>query len=330
MRYLFKLKIAMLFIHQYPDWTNFRYSRKAIIEPLCRIRFLQGNLQGKISFARDLAFLESIRERDLKALFKISHREEVPAIAYAALRNFSMPMNEKRLLSLHAAIIENGGHYRETADLKKSEAAKDFRGVPWERISQETARLFDFFNKSQADGILKACIAHFWFLAIGPFLSGNGILSRLLCDMLISQSENSSQRFFSINEEILKERNDYLDTLYSVCHSNGDITEWILWFLSRMETSLENAKREWSERFETARRQLLLGKIPLTEREQRLAEYFREHPQEKVSSTSWAIVSGISHDSALRDLNRLVEKGVVKKTNGKGRSTKYELVDIFP
>lgn len=316
----------MLFIHQYPDWTNFRYSRKAIIESLCRIRFLQGNLQGKISFARDPAFLESIRERDLKALFKISHREEVPAIAYAALRNFSLPMNEKRLLSLHAAIVENGGHYRETTDFPKSEAAKDFRGVPWERISQEMTRFFDFFNKYQTDGILKACIAHFWFLSIGPFPTGNGILSRLLCDMLISQSENSSQRFFSINEEISEKRSDYLDTLYSVAHSSGDITEWILWFLSRMETSLENAKREWADRFEMTRRQLLLGKIPLTEREQRLAEYFREHPQEKISSTRWAIVSGISHDSALRDLNRLVEKGIVKKTNEKGRSTKYELV----
>lgn len=319
----------MLFIHQYPDWTNFRYSRKAIIEPLCRIRFLQGNLQGKISFAKDSALLESIRERDLKALFKIANREEIPAVVYAALRNFSLPMNEKRLLSLHAAIVENGGHYRETPGFQ-SEAAKDFRGVPWDRISQEMTRFFSFFNESKADGILKACIAHFWFLAIGPFLSENGILSRLLCDMLISRSENSSQRFFSINEKIFEKRSDYLDTLYSVARSNGDITEWILWFLSRMEAALEKAKEEWEARFEMARQRLFLGNISLTEREQNLAEYLREHPEEKISSTKWAQVSGISHDSALRDLSRLVEKGIIRKTNGKGRSTKYELVKILP
>lgn len=318
----------MLFIHQYPDWTNFRYSRTAIIDPLCRIRFLQGNLQGKISFAKDNELLESIKVRDLKALFKIADREEISTIIYPALRNFSLPMNEKRLLSLHAAIVENGGHYRETIDSPQSEAFKGFRGVLWERIPQETAKLFQFFNESQIDGILKAGIVHFWFGAIRPFSSGNGILSRLLCDMMISRSENSSQRLFSLNEEILSDKSGYFEALSAAERSNGDITEWILWFLSKMETALETAKKEWSGRFEKARQQLFLGNISLTEREQNLVGYLRENPGQKISSTRWAEISKISHDSALRDLNSLVQKGVLAKSNGKGRSTKYELKEL--
>ncbi len=318
----------MLFIHQYPDWTNFRYSRTAIINPLCRIRFLQGNLQGKIFFAKDTAFLESIKIRDLKALFKIADREEIPTIIYPALRNFSLPMNEKRLLSLHATIVENGGHYRETIDSPQSEAFKGFRGVLWERIPQETAKLFQFFNESQIDGILKAGIVHFWFGAIRPFSSGNGILSRLLCDMMISRSENSSQRFFSLNEEILSDKSGYFEALSAAERSNGDITEWILWFLSKMEAALETAKKEWSGRFEKARQQLFLGNISLTEREQNLVGYLRDNPGKKISSTRWAEISKISHDSALRDLNSLIQKGVLAKSSGKGRSTKYELKEF--
>lgn len=318
----------MLFIHQYPDWTNFRYSRTAILDPLCRIRFLQGNLQGKIFFAKDTAFLESIKIRDLKALFKIAEREEIPTIIYPALRNFSLPMNEKRLLSLHAAIIENGGRYRKAIDSPQSEAFKGFCGVPWERIPQETAKLFRFFNDSQMDGILKAGIVHFWFGAIRPFASGNGILSRILCDMMISRSENSSQRFFSLNEEILSDKSGYFEALSAAERSNGDITEWILWFLSKIEAALETAKEEWSEYFETARRQLFLGKISLTEREQNLVGILREKSDKKISSTKWAEISRISHDSALRDLNSLLKKGILAKSNGKGRSTKYELKEL--
>lgn len=272
--------------------------------------------------------MESIKIRDLKALFKIAEREEIPTIIYPALRNFSLPMNEKRLLSLHAAIVENGGHYRETIDSPQSEAFKGFRGVLWERIPQETAKLFQFFNESQIDGILKAGIVHFWFGAIRPFSSGNGILSRLLCDMMISRSENSSQRLFSLNEEILNDKSGYFEALSAAERSNGDITEWILWFLSKMETALETAKKEWSGRFEKARQQLFLGNISLTEREQNLVGYLRENPGQKISSTRWAEISKISHDSALRDLNSLVQKGVLAKSSGKGRSTKYELKEF--
>ncbi len=320
----------MLFIHQYPDWTNFRYSRTAILDPLCRIRFLQGTLQGKISFAKDPSFLESVKSRDLNALFKIADREEIPQVIYPALRNFSSPMNEKRLLSLHAAIINNGGHYRETLDSPQIEAFHGFRGVSWERIPQEMEKFFTFFNESQLDGIFKAGIVHFWFGTIRPFSSGNGILSRLLCDMMISRSENSSQRFFSLNEEILKDKSGYFEALSMAERSNGDITEWILWFLSKIEAALETAKAEWAERFEAARQEIFLGKISLTDREQNLVRHLREKPGQKISSSQWAEISKISHDSALRDLNNLVQKGVLIKSSGKGRSTKYGLKDISP
>jgi Fic family protein len=316
---------GMLFIHQYPDWTNFRYSLQAVSEPLARIHFLQGVLQGKLFFARDAERLSKARTRELEAIFRIAERPEVPQVFYAAARNFAMPMTEKRLLALHASLVENGGRYRETADAPGKDLFHGFRGVPWERIPQEMARFFRFFDGSPMDGVLKANLAHFWLSAVRPFASGNGVLSRILCDMLLSRSENSSVRCYVLNEEILKDRDGYFEALSRAERSSGDVTEWILWFLSKMETALLNAEREWSAEFEASRRRLFLGGVSLSEREQGLVRYLEEHPGERLSSSLCAKISGVSHDSALRDLKSLVEKGVLSKLGGKGRNTRYEL-----
>ena len=113
----------MLFIHQYPDWTNFRYLRSKIINPLCQVRFLQGLLQGKASFAASKELAESLSQKDFEALVRIDDRFEVPGVFKSAVRNYALPMTEKRLLALHASLVPGGGHFRESGELYHSQIA---------------------------------------------------------------------------------------------------------------------------------------------------------------------------------------------------------------
>ena len=315
----------MLFVHQYPDWTNFRFARSQIIDPLCRVRFLQGILQGKASFAASKELADSLCQKDFKALVKIDGRSEVPEVFYSALRNYSLPMTEKRLLALHAALVPGGGHFRNGVDTYHSQILRGFQGVSAERIPREISKFIEAFNDPNTDAVLKASIIHFHFATIRPFDSGNGALARLLSEMLLLKSENSFRIFYALNETILENKDSYFDALYKAQTSNGEITSWILWFLSTMESSLSKASENLNRQFENARQQLSLTGIPLTEREQKLVEHLRTNPNSFISSSEWASLAGISHDSALRDLNGLVQKKVLKKSNGRGRSTRYFL-----
>ena len=313
----------MLFVHQYPDWTNFRYMRSQIIDPLCRIRFLQGLLKGKASFAASKDLAESLNIQDLKALIQIDGRSEVPEVFHSAIRNFSLPMTEKRLLSLHASLVPGGGHYRKSIDIFHSQILRGFEGVSAERIPREMAKFIDIFNDSKTDAVLKAAIIHFHFTTIRPFDSGNGVMARLLSKMLLAKSEDTARCFYKLNETILKNKETYFDALYKAQTSNGEITSWILWFLDTMENALSEASENLNRLFEITKQQLSISGVALTEREQKLVEHLRNSPDKAISSSEWASISGISHDSALRDLNGLVQKGVLKKSNGRGRSTRY-------
>ncbi|MBP5247897.1 MAG: DUF4172 domain-containing protein [Fibrobacter sp.] len=313
----------MLFVHQYPDWTNFRYMRSQIIDPLCRVRFLQGLLQGKASFAASKELSESLSKKDLMALMKIDGRSEVPEVFYSAIRNFSLPMSEKRLLALHASIVPNGGHFRKGVDPYHSKILRGFEGVSAERIPREVTKFIEAFNDSKTDAVLKAAIIHFHFATIRPFDSGNGAMARLFSKMLLAKSEETARCFYTFDETILENKDAYFEALYKAQTSNGEITSWILWFLHTLETALSKASENLTRQFEITKQQLSISGVPLTEREQKLVEHLRENPE--ISSSEWASLANISHDSALRDLNGLVQKKVLKKSNSRGRSTRYSI-----
>ncbi len=311
----------MLFIHQYPDWTNFRFAKKTVLDKLCRVRFAQGELHGKSTLAISNSTAETIQQDDFEALLNIDGKDSPPPILFSAARNFSMPMSEKRLSSLHASLFQNGGCYRKSTNNKST----SFSGVSTERISREIQKWILYFNESTTDAVLKAAITHFWFLTIRPFDFGNGILARLLCDMLLSKSENSPIHCYALNREILQDRDSYFEILYKSQTSNGDITEWILWFLSKLETSLLNAEQNLQKQFVLAKRQLSFSGVAFHEREQALIDNFLKNPEKTISSSEWALNAGISHDSALRDLNDLVQKNILSKSTGRGRNTRYHL-----
>ena len=113
-----------------------------------------------------------------------------------------------------------------------------------EKVKQEMDLFLDWFNgESKLDAVLKAAIAHFWFIIIHPFDDGNGRIARALSDMLLARSEDSSQRFYSLSNQILIEKKVYYEILQKVQHSSGDITEWLDWFLNCLYRALETTEK---------------------------------------------------------------------------------------
>ena len=194
-------------------------------------------------------------------------------------------------------------------------------------IKKEMDAFLQWYNQKQdIDGVIKAAIAHFWFIIIHPFDDGNGRIARALTDMLLAKSEETSQRYYSLSNQILKEKKRYYAVLQDVQHSTEDITEWLDWFLNCLLCSLQNTEEIlkkvlikadfWDQHKETifnARQRLMLNK---------LLDGF----EGKLRTSKWSKITKSSSDTALRDIKDLVNKGILKKDEAGGRSTSYELI----
>jgi Fic family protein len=195
-------------------------------------------------------------------------------------------------------------------------------------VKQEMDKFLDWFNReTKIDGVLKAAIAHFWFIIIHPFDDGNGRIARAISDMLLARSENSSQRFYSLSNQILIEKKIYYEILQKVQHSSGDISKWLDWFLNCLYRTListdETLKRVlnkaefWDNHKETilnSRQRFMLNK---------LLDGF----DGKLKTSKWAKIAKCSADTALRDIKDLIGKGILKQEESGGRSTNYELIE---
>jgi len=258
-----------------------------------------------------------------------------------ATQNFNEPLDEERLFGWHAALFPTGwsgmlridtGRYRKdemqvvSGPMGKEKA--HYQAPSHELVKSEMDNLLKWINgESKIDAVLKAAIAHFWFIIIHPFDDGNGRIARALSDMLLARSENSAQRFYSFSNQILTEKKVYYEILQKVQHSDGDITEWLDWFLNCLYRALfsteETLKRVlykadfWDKHKETilnSRQRLMLNK---------LLDGF----DGKLKTSKWAKIAKCSADTALRDIKDLIEKGILKLEVSGGRSTNYELIE---
>ncbi len=324
----------MLFIHQYPDWTHFRYDLHAVMQELAKVRALQGRFSGKVNFALGEEKSKKYRLSDWKALFAIDGIQgDIRSFVSDMLTDFKATLGIRELCLLHGA-LGYSGYLREnslegiTFFDKRGEKVV-FSGVSPNRIQAELSLLLDFFNTTDSDPVLSAAIVHFWFLTIRPFQSGNGCIARVLSDLLLSRSEGAAYRFYSIFERILENRSEYFSVLEKTWLGNGDITKWLLWYFEQLNSALRLAEKEWDSELQEAKHRLFFGELSLSERELALLEYMRTEKKE-ISSSEWAEKKEISHDSALRDFKALIEKGILEKMpQSRGRNTKYRMKSIL-
>ena len=259
-----------------------------------------------------------------------------------ATQNYDKLLDEKRLFGWHAALFPTGwsgiykidvGCYRkDEMQIVSGAMGKEkvhYQAPPHNQVKFEMDRFIEWFNNDTAlDLVVKSAIAHFWFIIIHPFDDGNGRIARAISDLLLARSEDSSQRFYSLSNQILLERRKYYSTLQKIQHSNGEITEWLVWFLNCLYDALKNTEQTikkvlykadfWDNHKNTelnSRQRLMLNK---------LFDGF----EGKLKTSKWAKITKCSQDTALRDIKDLIEKGILRQEKSGGRSTNYELDEL--
>jgi Fic family protein len=190
-------------------------------------------------------------------------------------------------------------------------------------------KFLNWFNNDNAlDPVLKAAIAHFWFIIIHPFDDGNGRIGRAITDLLLARAENSGERFYSMSSQIMTERKQYYAILQKVQHSSGDITEWIDWFLHCLKNAMLSTENTTQKILRKAEFWALHEHTPINERQRLMINKLFDGLEGKLQTSKWAKITKISTDTALRDIKDLVEKGILRQTNESGRNVNYELINF--
>jgi len=193
-------------------------------------------------------------------------------------------------------------------------------------VPKEMDRFLDWFNNNEENElVIKAAIAHLWFVTIHPFEDGNGRITRALTDMLLAQADNSTQRFYSMSAQIRIERKEYYEILEKTQQGDLDITKWILWFLSCLKNALNSTETLLTSVLFKAEFWNKHSKTLMNERQKKLLNKLLDDFEGKLTSSKWAKIAKCSKDTAIRDINDLIQKEILQKEKEGGRSTNYEL-----
>ena len=198
-----------------------------------------------------------------------------------------------------------------------------------ERLEEEMRRFVEWFNAdAKTEPVLKAALAHLWFVTIHPFDDGNGRIARAIADMSLARSEGSSQRFYSMSAQIREERSDYYGILEQTQGGTMDITAWMEWFLGCLTRAIAGAQAALAGVIDKARYWEKLREVPLNERQRLVITKLLEGFEGKLTTSKWAALTKSSTDTALRDILQLVERGVLVRNQAGGRSTSYSLAGL--
>jgi Fic family protein len=196
------------------------------------------------------------------------------------------------------------------------------------RLDAEMQAFLDWFNGADdTDFVLKAALAHLWFVTIHPFEDVNGRIARAIADMSLARSEESTQRFYSMSAQIRLERNAYYDILESTQKGDLDITPWMEWFLGCLDRAFDGAEKTLANVFTKADFWKKHSAAPLNERQRDIIDRLLDGFEGKLTSSKWATIEKCSPDTALRDIADLIERGILTKDAGGGRSTSYSLAE---
>ena len=260
-----------------------------------------------------------------------------------ATQRYSAPLTSDRLFDWHAALFPTGrsNTYKITvADWRKEGPMQVVSGPMGkekvhyeapnsERVAKEMNDfLYWFENENGLDLVLKAAIAHLWFVTVHPFDDGNGRITRAITDMLLARSDKTVQRFYSMSAQIRVERKEYYNILEKTQKGNLDITEWILWFLNCLTNAINATEDILSNVLHKAEFWKLHSTTILNERQQKIINKMLYGFNGKLTSSKWGKINKCSQDTALRDIQDLIKKNILQKEASGGRSTNYELMKM--
>jgi Fic family protein len=259
-----------------------------------------------------------------------------------ATQNFDKPLTAERLFDWHAALFPTGrsglhkirvGAWRDDSkgpmQVVSGPIGRErvhYEAPAAHRIDAEMTAFIAWANQpGDTDPVLRAAIGHLWFVTIHPFDDGNGRIARAVADWALAQSEQSSQRFYSMSAQIRQERNIYYEILEKTQKGTLDITNWTEWFLGCLDRAIDGTKTTLSAVFRKARFWERHTDTPLNERQRLILNKMLDGFDGKLTSSKWAKLAKCSQDTAHRDILDLVKHGMLIKDSAGGRSTSYSL-----
>ena len=273
------------------------------------------------------------------------HIDGVVEMMLDATQHYTEPLTAKRLFAWHAAMFPTGtsgmqkivvGKWRtnpkdDPMQVVSGALGKEkihFRAPDSDLLKTEMKKFMDWFNSEKnTDPVLKAALAHFRFVTIHPFDDGNGRIARAIADMQLSRADGSAQRFYSMSAQIRKERNDYYNMLEQTQKGTLDITKWIEWFLHCLHRALMATDETLATVLTKARFWEKHAKTVFNNRQVLLLNKLLDGFVGKLTSSKWAKIARCSQDTALRDIQDLVDRKILRKEGAGGRSTSYVITD---
>jgi Fic family protein len=270
--------------------------------------------------------------------------EGVVEMMLDATQNFKGELTEERLFGWHASLFPTGrsgmskiivGVWRDDRSGPMQVVSGPFgrEKVHYEapsagRLDTEMNSFLEGFNaEDNTDPVIKSALAHLWFVTIHPFADGNGRIARAIADMSLARSEDSSQRFYSMSAQICLERKAYYDMLEATQKGELDITAWLEWFLGCLDRAFDGAEKTLAAVFQKADFWKEHATAKINERQRDILDRLLDGFEGKVTSSKWALIEKCSPDTALRDIQDLVDQGILAKDEGGGRSTSYSLTN---
>lgn len=270
--------------------------------------------------------------------------EGVVEMLLDATQNFDQPLSAKRLFAWHAALFPTGhsgmtrikvGAWRDDrlGPMQVVSGALGRERMHYEapaaaRVPQEMRTFLAWFNrKPDLDLVLKAGIAHLWFVSIHPFEDGNGRIARAIADLLLARSENSAQRFYSMSAQIREQQSAYYKILETTQKGDLEISAWLEWFLDCLDSALQGSETTLASVLKKTRFWKLHRSETFNDRQRKILIRVLDGFEGKLTSSKWAALGHCSQDTAARDIDDLLRRGILIKNPGGGRSTSYSLAD---
>jgi Fic family protein len=270
------------------------------------------------------------------------HVEGIVELMLDATRNYDQALTDERLFAWHAALFPTGrsGMARITVGGWRTDSTGPmtvvsgpiggkvhFEAPGAARLATDMQAFLEWINSApDADPVLRAALAHLWFVTIHPFDDGNGRIARAIADMLLARSENSSQRFYSMSAQIRAERGDYYAILERTQKGSLDVTHWMEWFLSCLSRAIDSAQSTLGTVLAKARFWESHRDVSLNDRQRTVVNRMLDGFEGKLTTSKYAKLAKCSQDTAGRDIDALIERGMLARNPAGGRSTSYALV----
>jgi Fic family protein len=363
-----------MYIWERPNWPNFRWDEKALLEPLAAARLEQGRLLGGMAqlgfeIRRD-AHVEALTEDVVKSseiegevlnrasvrsslarrlgvpnagMVSVDRRTEgVVEMMLDATERYNVPLSAERLFGWHAALFPTGyshlqrlrtGAWRDDADGPMEVVSGPmgryrvhYQAPPADRLDHEMEQFLVWFTgNAPMDGVLRAGLAHVWFVTIHPFEDGNGRIARAIADQALAQAEHSRQRYYSMSSQIRTERSTYYDMLEQTQRGDLDITEWLLWFLGCFSRAFDGAHAVYAHVLRKAKFWQAYGQTSFTERQTKVLNCYLDGFEGMLTARKWAAIGKCSPASALRDITDLLDRGVLRRNAGGSKNASYDV-----